>query len=379
MTSKPVSKRILTFDLLRGYFLVAIILNHLYLYPNGLDWVAMRGNLYVSAAEGFFLLSGIVLGMVRGAKLIDKPFKLVAGLLLKRGLVLYIASIVLVLAFSIVGWLYGDTEGVKAGLVPFAQASSNPLEFIFQIATFQYTYGWADYLRLYCLFLLFSPLAMWLLRRGWWYIVLLASAGVWILMPSDTTLSDTIQLFWQPLSWQLIFFGGMVIGFHWSAITAWWSARSKAMRNAIISSVVTIAAISLMANIFVVYGAQGIIPVPADLRTYLDTLGTMLHRDYFDKEIMPIARLAMFMIWFGAAFWAFHRFEKYLMKFLGWLLLPFGQHSLYVYILHAVMLLFVHIYVQPTTLLANFLVTVAVILAIRIALHYKFLMKIIPN
>jgi hypothetical protein len=64
--------RILALDLLRGYFLVSIILNHLQWYPNGLDWVAMRGSLLVSAAEGFFIISGILLGIVRGRKLADQ-------------------------------------------------------------------------------------------------------------------------------------------------------------------------------------------------------------------------------------------------------------------------------------------------------------------
>jgi hypothetical protein len=220
---------------------------------------------------------------------------------------------------------------------------------------------------------------MWLLRRGWWYVVMLVSFGVWILMPSNTLLSDPIQLFWQPLSWQLLFFGGMTIGFYWDNITAWWQARSKKVRVIITSSIVSTAIVSLLANIFIVYGGQGVIPLPRDLTVYLENLGTILHRDYFDKEIMPIARILMFITWFGAAFWAFHRFETYIMKFLGWLLLPFGQHSLYVYILHAIVLFIVHIYVQPTTLVVNFLVTIGVILAIRIAIHYKFLMKIIPN
>ena len=117
MTEKK-SSRIFTFDLLRGYFLVAIIINHLAFYPNGLDWWNGRGLLYVSAAEGFFLISGIVLGIVRGSKLIDKPFKFVATILLKRSLQLYVTAIILMLSFTFIGWLFLDNPGLKAGIRP---------------------------------------------------------------------------------------------------------------------------------------------------------------------------------------------------------------------------------------------------------------------
>ena len=85
----PRVERIRTFDLMRGLFLIIILLNHLSYYPSGLDIITGRSMMYVSAAEGFFLISGIVLGLVRGRKLLDQPFKKSTKLILKRGLRLY--------------------------------------------------------------------------------------------------------------------------------------------------------------------------------------------------------------------------------------------------------------------------------------------------
>lgn len=75
------SERIITFDLLRGYFLIVILLNHLSFYPNGLSLLTGESMLYASTAEGFFVVSGIVLGIIRGRKLIHKPFMVGAKLL----------------------------------------------------------------------------------------------------------------------------------------------------------------------------------------------------------------------------------------------------------------------------------------------------------
>ena len=49
---------------MRGWFLVIIILDHLTYFPNGLTFLTGDSRLAVSAAEGFFIISGLVLGIV---------------------------------------------------------------------------------------------------------------------------------------------------------------------------------------------------------------------------------------------------------------------------------------------------------------------------
>ncbi len=374
--TKP-SSRVLTFDLMRGYFLIAILLDHLDFFPNGLDWVSMRGDMFVSAAEGFFLISGIVLGIVRGVKLLDRPLEIAARLFLKRSVQLYLTATILTAVFTLIGWwFYMNNPGLKYGILP---PGTNLFEAVWKIATFQYLYGWADYLRLYCIFLLVSPLAMWLLRKGLWYVLLAVNIGVWLLYPNSPLLPDTVQEYWQPLSWQLIFFSGLTIGFYWPRIVAWWMSLSTGLRRLLTSGVVTVAVISLLVNIFIAFGAKMLLPVSAGLAHQLDDLGTNLYREFFDKEAMPLARIILFAFWFAASFWLFHRLENYFKRWLGWLLIPFGQNSLYVYTLSAVLLFFAHLYFFTSTLLANFIISLAMILLVRLAIHYKVLMKIIPR
>jgi hypothetical protein len=366
------SSRILTFDLMRGYFLVAIILDHLKFFPSGLDWWAARGDLFVTTAEGFFLISGIVLGIVRGHKLLDKPFNHVAKLLVHRGVQLYLTTIILVLIFTLMGWwFFIDNPGLKDGLAP----QTNIIDLLWQIITLQYFYGWADYLRLYAIFMLVSPVALWLLRKGWWYILLAANLFFWLFFPTDPEVPDITQELLQPLTWQLIFFGGMTIGFYWNRIVTKWRTFSSHFRSITTWSVIGLAAITLTINLLITFApdffAAHILSTP--------DLAYKLYIEFFDKERLPLSRLALFFLWFWAAFALFRRFESRIVRALGWLLLPFGSNSLYVYTVHAFIIFLVHMWLRPGNIATNFIVSVSIVLLIRVMIHYKFLMNVIPR
>lgn len=372
MPDKPKIPRVAAFDLMRGYFLICIILDHLYYFPNGLGLLSMRGELFVSAAEGFFLISGIVLGIVRGAKLIDKPFRVGASLLLKRSLQLYLTYIILAIFFTLIGWwFFMANPGLKEGI---ADPSTSIFTVIWQTISFQYLYGWADYLRLYCLFLLFSPIVLWLLRAGRWWIVLAVSFAVWLFVP-ETPYPQSI--FTQPYKWQLLFFAGLVIGFHWPQLTAWWRKIPLMWRRLSVATLVSAAVLTVAGNILLAFGGK----YSHDLYLVTAPLRDMLQQNYFDKENLPFARVGLFMLWFWAAFWFFNRFQAHIVKFFGWILLPFGTNSLYVYTVHAFLVFFLHLMVQSgsTNFWINMPLSVGAIAVIWIMIRYKVLFKIIPR
>lgn len=364
MATMKTLSRILTFDLMRGYFLVAIILDHLYFFPSGLEIWSARGDLYVSAAEGFFIISGLVLGIIRGRRLIDQPFRVATKLLLKRSVQLYISAVVLMLIFTFIGWHYSGNPGLKPGLM---WEHTDIWTLIWGALTFQYLYGWADYLRLYAIFIFFSPIALFLLRKGFWWVVLAISAGIWALFPFSTLATDELS---QVYSWQLIFFTGFVIGYHFENITAWWRRLTLTTRRYITASILGLALVTVVTNIIIVFGAE--------FNPTLDAIHNVLQPS-FNKERLPIPRLALFALWFSASFLLFKRFEVYIMKYMGWLLLPFGMNSLYIYILQAFAVFFVNLYFIPTNWALNLLVSVSTVGIIWVAVHYKFLMKIIPR
>lgn len=371
--AKKKSKRILTFDLLRGYFMVSIILNHLQWYPNGLDWVALRGSLFVSAAEGFFFISGIVLGIIRGRKLIDAPFRKAALLLINRGVLLYVISVVLMLLFTFTGWLFIDNPGLKPGIRPITE----PLgDIIAGALSFSYIYGWADFLRLYSVFLIASPLALWLLRKNKWALLLLGSTLLWSLFAfavEETKRSPEILMLF---SWQFIFFAGMTIGFYWDTLTQKWNNLKERTKQNILIPVLSVAGITLFVNILLNLILEWGLPGVNTSRTILSALAPL-----FNKEALLLARIVLFGLWFILGFYIFSRFEPFIKKWFGWILLPFGQNSLYVYIIHAVLLFFAHLIIAPnnTNSFVNLVGTATILGLILFAVHKKFLFKIIPR
>lgn len=338
-----------------------------------MEWATFRGGLFVSTAEGFFLISGIVLGIVRGRKLLDAPFREAAKLLLVRGVQLYAISIILMLAFTFIGWFFMDNPGLKPGIRPTDQPL---LEIVIGALSFEYIYGWADFLRLYTIFLIMSPLVLWLLRKGKWYIALAGSIALWALYPHALETTRHSGEILMVLSWQLIFFIGLIIGFHWKDLTAWWEKRTLTARRSMLLPVVAIGAVTLVANIILVL---------------LDTLGIApefarsIQHQYaalFNKEQMTLARLLLFGTWFILGFYVFHRFERWIVRWFGWILLPFGSNSLYVYIMHAIILFFAHLIMSPeagSNIVLNTVGSCMIVLLILIAVYRKFLFKIIPR
>lgn len=359
---------------MRGFFLIAIINDHIYYFPNLLDWWGMRGQMLVSTAEGFFLVSGVVLGVVRGAKLVDAPFRDVAKIVLKRALQLYITYIVLVIAFTLIVWyIYPDEPRVKWG----AMGDHNWWKLLWETITFQYIYGWADYLRFYAIYIALSPFALWLLRRGLWYIVLLVSALVWLAFTPDFRYMEWTQVeILQPITWQIIFFTGLVIGFLWPTISAWCTKRRKVLTRYVAIPFVAIAAALFFWNAFAVFAVDFI----SNPWTHqLHEAATNLNKNEFLKVQMPVVRFALFLIWFWAWFLVIEWLQKPVIKYTGWLLIPFGTNSLYVYTLHAVVIFFIHIYFSPQTPIYNFMITAGTVALIYLAIRTKFLMKIIPR
>ena len=364
------SERILAFDLLRGYFLCVILFNHLQYYPSGLGLLTGRGILYVSTAEGFFVVSGIVLGIVRGRKLLDQPLKVATKLLWKRALQLYVTTIILTLLFTLIGQFFISNPGLKYGIYT---DWSNVGGLIRDTLMLTYTYGWADFLRMYAIFIFFAPIALWLLRKGLWYVLLLVSFGVWTLYPTGTSTT----FLWQPLSWQFIFFAGLSIGFYWQDILAKWRSLRLTTRRIIGWTVATAFVLSLAWSFVLVYGHE----LGGSLGASLDAMHHGVEKN-FDKDRLPIARMALGAVWFWGLFYIVRRFESRIVKYFGWLLLPFGSNSLYVYTISAFVVFFTHLLLTPPGFensLLNLVVSLVVLGIVYLAVRTKFLMKIIPR
>ncbi len=305
-------RRDLRLDLLRGLCLFKMVFDHLWhtpLHKYGL-WIG-----YVSAAEGFFFISGVVVGIVHGRRMFDNGLRTTSRSLLTRALNLYLANLALVLGFA-------SLE--SAGLIPgrgffrMWQPSFHWLG-VFELNQPYYL----QVLPRYSVFLAFTPLALWCLRNhrtAWVAAVSLAGYGLNLALGGTLCrhMPATFGSFYFPLApWQLLFFAGLILGFHRQRLVSWWRSRSTA--RWMMAMIVLCLAFALLRRGF----ELAIIDLPPGWESGL-----------FGRGHLGIGRLLNLMPVFTLCFLASDRLFKPLSRVFGPVLVPFGQHSLYFFLMH---------------------------------------------
>lgn len=317
------SKRILALDLLRGYFLVVILIDHLAQFPGFFELFTGKGWLWASAAEGFFIISGLMVGMIRGKELQSSSLLTVSKKLWRRGGQLYLWAVGLTLLYTAVGLVFAGHADVKPDL-----ATNTPWStIIWNSVNLSYIYGWADFLPHYALCMLAAPAGLYLLRQRKWWLVLVISLLIWGMRGNSFV-----------FAWQLLFFGGMVAGYHFKDIAAWVGAWSQRRRWAVERAVYSLTAVTLIASIVVVHirpllegYRQSTTLVVSSMSQYSQALADQTGW-LFDKITLAPGRVMVAALWFTALYLLFRRFEDPINRVLGWLLLPLGRNSLFVYI-----------------------------------------------
>lgn len=342
--TKPVSKasrRIFELDLLRGFFICVIILDHLQFWPSPLQYLTGQGRLWVSAAEGFFLISGLLIGYLRAYKQHDKPLRDIAIGLWKRAAMLYVWCVAItftVVSLSVL--LTNDTSLLPK--FPESEVVSSLPTYVASVVTTHYASDWIYFLRLYAIILAITPLFLLLVRRNLWWLAALISLGVY-------GLSLGFKLEEAALQWQVLFFGAALIGWKLEAILSWLRARPQ-QRRLLLVSLITITLSTMALSYFMVHGWK-VVESPNTAITREAYLSVRASVDpLFSNNPMVPLRIGLAFIWFGGLLALFHLMRSFLLRSLGWLLMPFGQASLSAYCLQAVLLCFVVAYIPLTNL-----------------------------
>lgn len=362
---KGKTKRILAIDLLRGFFLLVILIDHVELYPNGWDFFTGKGRLWVSAAEGFFFLSGLLIGMIYKRR-IHLGYKFIFKKMWQRALELYLAGVAL--TFTFLAWVELTNH------VPVKDTLPQPFPWVSHLAPIfkiHFTYGWADFLGHFAVLMLIAPFVFFLVSKGKWWLALAGMSIAWAFRGESFN-----------LAWQFIFNSGIIIGYYWDPIVDGFSSLSRHRRSIIKKSVAAIAlttfAISY-ASVFVLsllYHLWGAEVLPHSLQYIAYDWGNWNYDVwlYADKWKMGPLRIVLFFFWFTFMFWIVRKYEGPINKASRGILELLGQNSLFVYIAHAFIIFLLKMYVIPptTSLLQNFLITGAGLAAlIAITIGYK--------
>jgi hypothetical protein len=310
-------KRDLRLDLLRGFAVFAMVVDH----ASQRSWLAYltgADRYFVSAAEPFVFISGLVLGMVY------RPLFQKSGLwacirkALGRAVTLYFVTVVFGLLFIGLSAYFGAWWG------PERAELTN--DYVLRIATFRRTFYLVDIPMLYTLLLLLAVPALVLLSLRLTPVVLLASWALWLAW----------QLSWQSVpvpwliegnttfelpTWQVLFFTGLAIGWHRRLIERLLAEIPRPARSAML--------VLMIGGALALFAAQRVlIPTftfPEDAR---DSWYLLI------KPLVPISRLLAFAAFLGGAYALLTLAWRPIVTLTGWLLLPLGQNALTAYALH---------------------------------------------
>lgn len=338
---KEKRERILALDLLRGTFLIVIFINHIAWSPTLFDFITGRSHLFASAAEGFFAISGILVGYIYGPRVLKKTKSTVQQLVRRAGW-LYLLSISFTTLYTILT-LFLPPETIRSQYL-----HADIWQFLYQTLTLQFTYGWADFLSRYAVLMAFAPLAIWLIAKGRAWLVAALSVAIWVLW-RDSTFSHFT-------AWQIVFFIGMIIGYYLPVIETWFTTHlSQNKRRILAGSIMTLSLVTFVANIIlavlfpILAGEFKSLFSPASYQVLLQAidLRTLADTTLFNRESLEIGRLLIGTLWFSALYLLYRRYEQAIDTFTRGSLQLLGQNSLYVYGLQSFILFMMDIFLDP--------------------------------
>jgi hypothetical protein len=355
MPAKKTSNRLEVLDHLRGFFIVVIIIDHMARWPSLLGLLTGKALLWITAAEGFVMISGLLVGYVRGYKNRLLSMKEVSIKLLKRALILYLSSIIATIIYTVIAWYITFEGGAPGTDIDKVQW----VDLVTQTLALQYTFVWVHFLTLYALFLAVSPVAIWLLRRGNWLQVIALSVIALII----GWMTDN-----QALQWQALFFIPSVAGFYLEKIMAFWRNLSAKSRKILTSSVIAVTLTTILISVVFTFYASA-------FQSLADSVNNL-----FPKDSISLWRLIVAFLWFTGFILLFSLGRKWIAKYFGWLLLPLGTRSLSAYILHGVAIFTISFFVLPSdSIIINTLIGIACVLIVWLLLKLPIVKKVIPQ
>lgn len=387
------SSRDLRIDFMRGAVMIILVVVHIEIFSvfNFLAWERIG---VISGAEGFVILSGIVLGGVFRRSIDKKGFSTVIDRSLDRALQLYVVNIAIVLIIILIGKLFSSVDlhilrtfknwGSGEVYILIPKDDNSWLNYFGRILLLRHSPQQLQILGLYCCLLLFTPIIVYFLHYKKAFLVMLLSCILYFvnyLHPSRPT-GGQFEYAFPLLTWQLIYVLGLCYGFNSENI-------KSALPNWFRRLIVIVSVIITFGFIFFAWNSpSGAFPAWANLGFISPEKFNHWHWLFFEKNTLGILRLVNYFFFLITFYAVLTYLWSPVNKSFGWLLVPLGQASLYVFIMHLLVVLFADWFsdfysVKPAysnaNLIINSIVHITAIIALWVMVKFKFLYKIVPR
>ncbi len=355
---KQTKQRVIALDYFRGICILVILLSHSALYTRPYAYLSGTGRLWVSAAEFFFLISGITLGVVRGGQVLS-DFKSVRQKSWKRAKDLYLiyllSAAVSLLIFSVI------PLGAFMSYFGFGIVGVSKFSLLFQILSLQALVGLANFLAFYAVYMVLAPFALYGLYkyRRLWVVIPAISAAVFVLSadyPFHLLSSGAYSSFGI---WQFYFVIGMVLArFRQPLISRFYSLNRRI--TAVAYSTTTLAAAATLtvslalgfnvAPILIRLTNEGWLPH----KVYGAYLRLNNHRAILDLLFMNgrtgLLRPLAALIVLAGAYLFYQKHKKPILRYTGRFVTAMGRDTLWVFVAQAVVVPLMFALPQPTSI-----------------------------
>jgi hypothetical protein len=314
------TRRDMRLDLLRGFCVLVMVADHIGGERSWIYVVTGGNRFFTSAAEGFVLISGIVMGTVYLNVIRREGMNAMLRKVLKRAGFLYLLTVGLTIVFALISYLMNSAWSQT-------MTPTRPLEFLLSVSTLHRSYPVTDVLLLYTLLVFAAPPLLYLLATGRTRIALAGAWGLWLLWqisPAD------VQFPWNVVdggfpfaAWQLPFAMGVIIGYHRDRIAR---ALTPSARVAMVVGGTVLSILLILA--FQLTIADRASDQPSALAWLLSSDLVFGKNDLRPGRLLALFGVATFAFALVTILWAPIR------RGLGWLLLPLGQRSLGAYGIH---------------------------------------------
>src|SRR6266536_2740341 len=213
--------RDLRIDLLRGCAVFGMVADHVGGERSWLYALTGGDRFYVSAAEAFIFLAGVVAGMVYGPRAARQGGAAAVKLLRRAGVIyLWATFLTLVEPFAANALQLGWED-------PLQHASL--LEYVVSVLTLHRVYHLTDVLMLYALLFAVAGLIVVWMVDGHTRFVLVTSWSLWAIWQTATDYPAPWDIqamtVFQFAAWQALFVTGLAIGIHRELLAARFSSR----------------------------------------------------------------------------------------------------------------------------------------------------------
>ena len=339
-----------------------------------------------SSAEGFVLMSGFVVGMVYRRKIDRDGLRTATTLLWRRALILYRAIVVVIASIallSLISWLnvfqltHWTNLWTGESYLLYPPAGSSLLTFITQTLLLKVGPHQYQVIGLYVVLLAIAPGILYLLERKQTTLIVIFSWALYFFNDYARwqITGARYEYAFPTLTWQLLFLNGMVIGYHKDRVLRY--ITSEKSRWLYLCSLSLLVFFLILANhksddLFWHWGRLNLISI--------DTYHEIYER-YFDKTWLGLGRLLNNAALYIVAYVLLTRYWHWFNQALGWLLIPLGQNSLYVFTLHVYFTILVYNtgLVDLKNIWINSALHLFVIVSIWIMVKKQLLFSFIPR